>query len=246
MKNISIIVPAREETEAIVSTLDALSHVRTPHEIIVVSDAIGDHDVTEKIVAVYARSHAGVQLVRKNIGVDTDGFAGALLRGVAAAKTPYVVFVMADLCDDPKTIDVMYQTIIKGWDVVCGSRYMHGGKKIGGPKIQGFFSWVVNASLHSIIGIPTLDASNAFKMYRTSLIKTLSFDQTRGVETSLSLVMQAYHHGAKITQLPTTWIGRTKGESKFRLFVQMQRYMSVYIQSLLWFRNRIAPRLQRE
>lgn len=136
---VSIIIPARAESEIIISTLQSLSSVVVPHDIIVASDRIDSMDKTEAVVSNYADHVQRIRLIQKRIGKDVDGFAGALLRGVWAAKTPYVVFVMADLCDDPKTIDVMHGVIQKGWDVVCGSRYMQGGKKLEARRLKDFF-----------------------------------------------------------------------------------------------------------
>lgn len=226
---ISIIIPVRREEEAIITTLDSLKMVHTPHEIIVVSDRVDRADQTEHIVSRYK---GAVRLVRKKIGKEADGFAGALFRGVRALKTPYVVFVMADLCDDPKTIDIMYQTIRNGWDVACGSRYMHGGKKIGGPLLQGFFSWVVNTLLHRVAGIPTTDASNSFKMYRREIIEKIRVDDSMGVEASLAIIIEAHRWGARITDVPTTWLGRTKGISKFHFFRQFVRYSRIFIAAM--------------
>lgn len=226
---ISIIIPVRREELTIIDTLRALERVlHMPYELLVVDDHADSEDRTVEIVKTYTKRKPQIRIVQK-LAHDRSGFGPALERGVKAAKGTYTVFVMADLCDDPNTIPVMVKTIQQGWDVVCGSRYMTGGKKIGGPVVQGFFSWLVNTILFHVTGIPTHDASNAFKMFKRSRVSTLSFAGTPGVETSLSLVFQAYKRGAMITEIPTTWNGRTKGVSKFRFFRQCVRYGKVCI-----------------
>jgi len=47
---------------------------------------------------------------------------------------------MADLCDDLSTIKKMLDKMNEGYDIVCGSRYIKGGVRLGGSKIKGFFS----------------------------------------------------------------------------------------------------------
>ena len=78
---------------------------------------------------------------------------------------------MADLSDDLNDINAMYQLIEKrDFDVVCGSRYMRGGRQIGGPPLKSLISRTAGLSLHFLTGIPTHDATNNFKMYRGSFI----------------------------------------------------------------------------
>lgn len=56
-----------------------------------------------------------------------------------AARHEYVVFTMADLSDSIETIDKMKECLDKGYDMVAGSRYMKGGKKIGDSFIKTFY-----------------------------------------------------------------------------------------------------------
>lgn len=228
---ITIIIPARNEAGLIKKTLDTLKIVQAPHTVLVVSDAVDAYDRTENVVKLYMKTHPHVQLLSSR-GVATYGFAAALKRGVEEAKTRYIVFVMADMCDEPKTIDRMYEKVLRGWDVVCASRYMNHGKRVGGPIVQGLFSRVVNWFMRSITGIPIHDASNSFKVYTTSLIQSLPFDETMGSEVSLSLIMSAHKRGAKITEVPSVWHGRTEGKAKFRFVRQFRGYMRVCLDAL--------------
>ncbi|MEK6575481.1 MAG: glycosyltransferase family 2 protein, partial [Chloroflexota bacterium] len=70
---------------------------------------------------------------------------------------------MADLCDDISTINLMLDKATEGYDIICGSRYMLGGKKIGGPVLKSLFSKFYGMTLNFFIGIPTNDIANAFK-----------------------------------------------------------------------------------
>lgn len=228
---ITAIIPARNEEKSITKTLDALLRIPMALSVIVVSDRRDAGDRTEDVVIHYIKHHKRVRLVRKSIS-DKNGFAATLARGIKAVKTPYTVFVMADLCDDPKTIPVMYKTIQKGYDVVCGSRYMRGGKRTGGPVIQGICSRIINAFLPVFSGVPAHDMSNAFKLYRTVLLKTLSVDISSGSEVSIELISEAYKKGARITEVPTVWRGRTEGQSKFKLLSQMKRYGKVIVDEI--------------
>jgi|SRR3989344_3285618 len=228
-KKLSIIIPARNEEKSILKVLEYLKKtVKTPYEIIVVNDRSADN--TELIVKKYSIKNKSVLFTNTK---GRYGFSNAIKEGLKKSSTDIVVIVMADLCDDPKTIDQMYKTLTEGWDIVCGTRYNMGGKKLGGPKIQNFFSALVCKSLYYTIALPTTDASNSFKMFRKKVFKSINYKDGMGVEASLDLILRAYFRGYKITEIPTTWKGRVVGQSKFRLFERSPRYIRIYSWALI-------------
>lgn len=228
MKEVTIIIPAKNEEKIILMTLNSLTRgVKIPYEIIVVDDHCSDQ--TTPIVKKYTKKYKNVRLIKNQMA---PGFAYAVYSGFKAAKTKYVVPVMADLCDDPKTINKMYDTMTKGkWDIVCGSRYMSKGGKKGGPLIQGIFSRIVGKTLNFLIKIPTSDVSNAFKMYKRNLVNRLKINPG-GVEFSMDVTLQLYSKRARITEVPTFWTGRTIGQSKFKLLKRIPKYIRLYLNAL--------------
>ncbi len=240
MKNINdltltIIIPVRREEETIVDTLESIKkYVHTKHEVIVVDDTVissdktNDADMTVDIVKRYQKNHKNIRIL-KNQPRRANGFSLAVWRGIQVVHRGIIVFVMADGCDDLNTIDMMVKKILSGHDIVCGSRYMKGGKKIGGPKLQGFFSYIVNTSLSFLLRLPTRDVSNSFKMYRRDILNALPKPTSTGFEVSMEIFFNAYHSGAKVSEVPTTWIGRRKGKSKFRLIERVPAYVRIYL-----------------
>ncbi len=135
---------------------------------------------------------------------------------------------MADLCDNPQTINKMYGRSKEGFDIVCGSRYMKGGRKIGGHRLKSFFSRFVGISLYLLIGIPTQDISNSFKLYRKKVLDAINIE-SKGFEISVEIPLKAYFLGYKITEIPTTWLNRKEGESKFEIIKHGSRYVKLYL-----------------
>lgn len=224
---ITIIIPARNEEATITETLDALQSVRTPIDILVVCDRWGNRlDPTEKVVKEYGKTHTNVFLMPKS-AVRYHGQAAAIHAAIRYTRTPYVAIVTADMSDDPATIDVMYQKALKGYDVVCASRYMHGGKHIGGPIFQALGSRCISWFFHMLTGIPVHDMSNSFRLYRRKLFDRLVFDTTMGSEISLYLLIQLYRQGTRIAEVPTVWHGRTAGTAKFTLMGQIRGFLRV-------------------
>ena len=132
----------------------------------------------------------------------------------------------------------MYARICAGDDVVCGSRYMRGGRQNGGPLLKRVLSRVAGVSLFWVLGLPTHDATNAFKAYRTSLLRALEIEGDGGFEISMEITIKAWLAGGRITEMPATWTDRTAGTSKFRLWKWLPRYLHWYFYAL---RGRLRP-----
>ena len=237
---ISIIIPAHNEAEVIkeriLSLKPSLNASFFEYEILVINDHSTDR--TEQIVKELASQSSGKAILSDNLYLFSNdkppGFGNALLTGFQKAKGSAVVPVMADLCDEPETIINMAKRIEEGYDLVCGSRYCKGGRRIGGPKIQGLFSCFVGKSLHLLIGIPTTDVANAFKMYRRGALNKLNLKE-EGFAISMEATLKFYFAGYRITEVPTTWQGRKKGKSKFAIFKLAGSYIKLYLRALFKF-----------
>ena len=231
---ISIIIPTYNEEARIIKTLEGLGrHVKIEKEIIVVDDST---DATEKTVKNYARSHKDITFIKNK--PKNRGFVKSLQVGVASSKKDVVVFVMADRCDDPHTINRMYQKIMKGFDVVCGSRYMRGGKRLGGSEILGQMSQYLCLFSYLFTGIPTHDATNSFKMYRKQVLDRVKFNFRAETAVSMELLYQTYFDHAKIAEVPTVWRGRLG--TRFKLNQRGPKYLKI----LIWaMENRIRQSL---
>lgn len=227
---LTIIIPARNEEANILKTLKEFKkHTSNFSTFIVVDDQSTDN--TAKSVTDYAKKNKDVLLLHTT--KPHTGFANALKKGIAFSKTKFVLPVMADYCDDPKTIKKMYEKITKGYDIVAGSRYMVGGSKTGGPMLQNLFSKIVCLSLYYITGIPTKDISNSFKIYRNDFLKKVRIPNNFGVEVSMYITLQVFFNGGKITEIPTQWHGRTAGNSKFRFMQRLPKYLYIYRWALI-------------
>ena len=225
---LSIIIPARNEEENLKDTIESLlKHIKgIRFEIIIVNDH--STDKTPQIGEKFASTYHFIKIINNE---KKPGFANALLTGFENAKGDFVVPVMADGCDEFSIIPKMLEKAKEGYDVVCGSRYMKGGRRVGGPKFQGFFSRFVGLSLHYLLNLPTCDAPNAFKMYRKEILQKIDLKE-KGFAISMEAVLKAYFSGYRITEIPTVWYGRKKGKSKFKI-TKTFPYIKLYLWAIL-------------
>jgi dolichol-phosphate mannosyltransferase len=90
----------------------------------------------------------------------------------------------------------------------------------------------IGTSLHFLVRIPTHDLTNSFKMYKAEFLKQTSVESTGGFELGMELVVKGYAAGKKITEVPSTWLDRTAGKSRFRLWGWAGNYFHWYLYAL--------------
>ena len=115
-----------------------------------------------------------------------------------------------------------------GSHIVVGSRYMKGGRLIGGPWFKQLLSRLSGLTLCWFRGIPTHDATNAFKIYDRGMLSAIRIESKGGFELSLEITVKAFLAGYTITETPATWRDRTAGTSNFKLWQWLPHYLKWY------------------
>ena len=232
---LSVVIPVYNEGENVVPTLrGVVEKTRTrPLEVLVVHDF--DEDTTVPVVKQLHAELPEVRLHRNTLG---RGVLNAIKSGLSAAAAPYVLVTMGDGSDDPNDIDAMYALASGGADVVAGSRYMRGGRQVGGPLLKRSMSRAAGLSLHWLGGLPVHDATSNFRMYSRRLLDQVTIESTGGFELGIELTVKAYTLGMRVAEVPTTWRDRTAGQSRFKLWSWLPRY-------LYWYRRGLSGRFRR-
>ena len=140
---LDIVVPVYNEDKGILKLLDEIQReIRTDKRVLIVYDFEGDTTVpvVEKNKEHYAFH---IQLVRNRIG---RGALNAIKTGMRQAHNEMVLVMMADSSDKLDVVGRMCRRMQKGYDLVCGSRYMRGGVQNGGPFLKGLFSRMAGIS----------------------------------------------------------------------------------------------------
>lgn len=166
------------------------------------------------------------------------GALGALVTGLRSVDDGPVLVSMADLCDDPAVIPAMLAAWRDGAKVVAASRYMKGGRQIGGPLLKSLLSRLGGVSLHLLAGFPVNDATNSFRLYDAALLKTMTFESDGGFEIGFEITLKAWMQGARVSEVPCTWRDRERGETRFDLRRWLPRYARLWARAL---RHGLAP-----
>lgn len=225
----AMVVPVYNEGGNIAAYCRALAEAPAEYELLICYDFEGDDTLPalERLPA--SEKPATLRLVRNSLG---RGVRYAIEAGMRAASAPVVIVSMADLSDDFSKIEDMVARVEAGADVVCASRYMPGGRQIGGPWLKGFLSRAAGLSLRALSGLPTHDPTNSFKAYSREFLRRTPIESRAGFALALELTVKAHFGGGRVEEVPATWRDRTEGASRFRLFSWLPHYLRWYLWAL--------------
>ena len=232
---LSLVIPVYNEGANFPALWSAVtSQIRSRFRAFVVYDF--DEDNTVPVLRqIISAGETRLVPVKNNVG---RGVIGAIRTGFNLVESGPVLVIMADLSDDLAKVDRMVEYYRQGYQVVAGSRYMPGGRLLDAPPLKGAMSRIAGLTLHWLRGIPTHDATNAFKLYDSKVLKRMTIESTAGFELSLEITVKAFLAGYRIVELPTTWRGRTQGESRFKIWAWLPQYLKWYFYA---FRPKRSP-----
>jgi len=203
---------------------DLSSKIRSDFTVFVVYD-FDEDDTLPVVKRIIHQNETRIRLIKNQV---RKGVVGAITTGFNQVEHGPILVVMADLSDDLSQVDSMLALYGKGYHIVAGSRYMRGGKLEGGPLLKKFLSRMAGLSLHWFRGIPTHDATNAFKIYDRDMLRSLKIESQRGFELNLELTVKAFLAGYRIGEVPSCWKDRTEGTSRFQLWRWLPSYLRWY------------------
>lgn len=160
------------------------------------------------------------------------GVLNAMKAGIAEARGDYVLISMADGSDEPEAIDRMVAVARAGADVVAASRYVRGGRQLGGPLLKRLMSRTAGFSLHWFAGVPIHDPTNNFKLCSRRFLDSVTIESMAGFELALELSVKAHLAHRQMAEVPTTWRDRTAGQSNFKLRQWLPHYLRWYLAGL--------------
>lgn len=234
---LDIVVPVYNEGKSILRLFDEIrDEIMTYKRVLVVYDF--DEDTTVPVVRESKdRYPFEILLIKNDIG---RGALNAIKVGMRTATNEMVLVMMADSSDKLDVVDTMCRKMEEGYDLVCGSRYMKGGKQNGGPFLKGLFSRLAGISLHFLTAIPTHDVTNSFKLYRKDMLDAIEVESIGGFEIGLEITVKAYAAGYQITEIPSEWFAREDGESNFHMWRWLPHYLHWYLLCIKqsWFPHR--------
>ncbi len=239
MKNALIIIPTYNEADNIVKIITellAINYNGVRIEILVVDDSSTDN--TAELVK-------GMNLPRINI-IERPGKMGlgtAYLRGFKYAienNYDYVFEMDADFSHDPKSIPDFLDKI-EEYDVVIGSRYIHGIAVVNWPMSRLMISIGASYYTRMVTFLPVKDVTAGFMCYKVSSLKQINLDQVKsnGYSFQIEMKFRMWKKGFKLIEIPIVFIDRRAGVSKMSRKIVYEASFMVWKLKLMSIFNKL-------
>lgn len=234
-----MIVPTYNESENLARLLGRLRQLPGDIHILVVDDA--SPDSTGAIADAIAAADPGVHVLHRTgkLGLGTAykaGFDYGIDHGYE-----YLCTMDADFSHSPESLPDLLGMAAAGFDLVIGSRYVHGGAVVGSPPLRKSISYLANALAHTLLGLTARDCTAGFRCYRRQVLESIDLDAifSSGYSFLIEMAFMVERAGFRIGETPITFVNRTEGASKINkreIYKAMYTILRLRTQALPWER----------
>ena len=114
MKELTLVIPAKNEAECLPTVLNELKNFDCKKIIIIPKSDLNTQNAIKNL---------DCKIVTQN----DDGFGSALIQGIKEVETNFLCIFNADGSFDPKYLKNMFNELLSNYDFVFNSRYENGG-----------------------------------------------------------------------------------------------------------------------
>ena len=114
MKELTLVIPAKNEAECLPTVLNELKNLDCKKIIIIPKSDLNTQNAIKNL---------DCKIVIQN----DDGFGSALIQGIKEVETNFLCIFNADGSFDPKYLKNMFNELLSNYDFVFNSRYENGG-----------------------------------------------------------------------------------------------------------------------
>lgn len=215
MKNTLIVIPTYNEAENIEAMVRQLLSIDTSYHVIVVDDSSpdGTGSIVKAVISEYPdRIFLETRPKKEGLGrAYLHAFKWALLKGYN-----YIFEIDADFSHNPNDIPRMQERLIKGADVVIGSRYIYGINVINWPLGRILLSLGASYYVKFFTGLPVKDPTAGFVGYKAEVLNAIDLDSVKfvGYAFQIELKYKAWIKGFNLQEVSIIFLNRAKGQSK--------------------------------
>ncbi len=218
---ISIIIPFHNEEKNLSllsrELLSVLKKIGSSFEIVLVDD--GSTDQSRAEAESIAKKNSQVKLVTV---WKQSGKGKALDEGIKASQGDVIVFMDADLQDDPQDLPKLLKKLNSGYDFVNGIRQTRKDNSL-----VVLYSGVANKLIRGLLKSPFSDINCPFKVMKRQVLS----DITLYGNNFRFLPLAIYYQGHRVTEMPVKNRARKYGKTKFgpgKLFTGLLDTLTAY------------------
>jgi dolichol-phosphate mannosyltransferase len=207
-----VIIPTYNERDNLPTVVDRVLALGLPR-VLVVDD--GSPDGTGALADALARADDRVTVLHRT---GTRGLGRSYVDGMLdalAGEATHICQMDADLSHDPADLPRLLEASAAA-DLVVGSRYVRGGRLQNWAAHRVVLSAFANRYVRAITRLPIADCTSGFRCWRRELLQRLPLRGivSDGYAFQVEMAWEASRAGARIVEVPITFVERRQGASK--------------------------------
>jgi len=222
-----IISPTYNEGKNVTTLIEHVFTIDPDYHLLIVDDSSpdGTANIVKELQLRFPNLHLEIRQKK-------DGLGKAYIYGFNwALKRDYEVIVQmdADMSHDPMEIPAMSQHL-RDYDMVIGSRYIHGVSVVNWPIRRLVMSYGANLYSRIATGMPLKDATGGYKVWSRKVLESVDLDKVHssGYSFQIEMNFRAWIKGFKLKEHPIIFIDRTIGESKMSRAIMFEAVWMVW------------------
>jgi len=239
-----VIVPTYNEAENIEGIVRQVKAALPDAGVLVVDD--GSPDGTAELAEKVGTGLDDVHVMRRNAKAGLGSAYRAGFRWGLDAGYDACVEMDADFSHDPAALPSLVAPLEEGYGVVIGSRYIPGGSIPNWSWYRHLLSWGGNRYADVVLGLGVADSTAGFRVYAADVLRRLDLDRIRadGYGFQIEMTYRAKQAGARITEVPISFVDRMAGDSKMSSAIVVEAFFLVGWWALLRLGDEFVRRLR--
>ena len=185
-------------------------------EVLIVDD--NSPDGTARVVKSMMKKMKKLHLLerQKKAGLGKAYVAGFKWALESKGRYDFVCEMDADLSHDPNELGLFLVQLKKGFDLVCGSRYLKGVSVLNWDLNRLVLSILGNLYARIVTGVKMTDLTGGYNCYKRKVLENMDLDKISSSGYSFQIEMKAktVYKGYKATEVPIIFRDRSQGSTK--------------------------------
>ena len=216
--NVAIVIPTYNEKETLPSLIEKIFDKIRPLveelHVVIVDDSSpdGTADIARNLGEKFQKISVIQRPTKMGLGAAyKDGFTHVLQK----LESNLVVQMDADHSHDPSELVNMIEKIVD-YDFIIARRHVTGSSITGWGFSRKVTHSIAGAIAKVSANIDIEDCTSGFRMFKRSALEKIEFDKIEadGFAFQIEVLYQLKQKGFRGLEVPTTFVNRTKGESK--------------------------------
>jgi dolichol-phosphate mannosyltransferase len=230
--SLSILIPVYNEVKQLNYTVKKLQTLKKKiheYELIFIDDLSNDGSY-KKLISL-KKKFSKIKVYKNT----RKGLGSAIKIGIEKSRKKYVCIFMCDLSDDVNDIEKYYKTIKNNplLDAVFGTRFSKNSKVKNYPYFKLTLNRIANNFIRLFFISKYNDFTNAFKIYKRSILIKLFPLVSENFNIFLELPLKVITRKLNYKIISINWYGRKIGESKFKIKEVGSKYIFTLIYCFL-------------